>query len=97
MNGPNTIIGAERANAASPTMNGESVSWKASHPSRTRSIQRAPLMQSPDTHSRRYGRSRRTETNAEGAARAAAVGATLLTRVGIPRKAPRREHRRIAY
>ena len=77
--GPSSIIGAERANAATATMNGESVSWKASQPSRTRSIQRAPLTQRPESQSRRYGASRRISAKAWGAARAAAAGATLLT------------------
>ena len=53
VNGPRSIIGAERAKAATATMNGESVSWKASQPSRTRSIQRAPLTQRPESQRRR--------------------------------------------
>jgi hypothetical protein len=53
VNGPTSIIGAERANAATATMNGESVSWKASQPSRTRSIQRTALTQRPESQSRR--------------------------------------------
>ncbi len=53
VNGPSTINGADRAKAARPTMNGESVSWNASHPSNTRSIQRAPFTQSPDSQRRR--------------------------------------------
>ena len=46
-------MGAERAKAASPTMNGEPVSWSASQPSTTRSIQRAVLRQRPESQSRR--------------------------------------------
>ena len=52
-NGPSAIIGAERAKAASPTMNGDPVSWRASQPSTTRSIQRAVLTQRPETQRRR--------------------------------------------
>ena len=51
--GPTTIIGTERANAARPTMNGEPVSWSASHPSVTMSIQRAVLRRKPEIQSRR--------------------------------------------
>jgi hypothetical protein len=47
------MSGAERAKAARPTMNGESVSWNASQPRRIRSIQRAPLTHRPESQSRR--------------------------------------------
>jgi hypothetical protein len=45
--------GAARANAATPTMNGEPVSCSASQPSVRRSIQRATFTQSPEAQSRR--------------------------------------------
>jgi hypothetical protein len=51
--GPRTMSGAERAKAARPTINGESVSWNASQPRRIRSIQRAPLTHRPESQSRR--------------------------------------------
>ena len=41
-------MGADRAKAARPTMKGEPVSSRASHPRVTRSIQRATLTQSPE-------------------------------------------------
>jgi|RhiMetdeSRZDD1v2_1073273.scaffolds.fasta_scaffold84925_6 hypothetical protein len=53
VNGPTTMRGAARANAATPTMNGEPVNCSASHPSVTRSIHRATFTQSPETQSRR--------------------------------------------
>ena len=52
-NGPSTIIGADRANAATATMNGEPVIWSAIQPIATRSIHRAMLLQRPDTQRRR--------------------------------------------
>ena len=52
-NGPSTINGADRANAATATMNGEPVIWSAIQPTATRSIHRAMLLQRPDTQRRR--------------------------------------------
>jgi hypothetical protein len=52
-NGPTIIRGAERAKAATPTMNGEPVICSASQPSVTRSTQRAMLTTRPEAQSRR--------------------------------------------
>src|SRR5262245_1990996 len=85
LSGPSTIMGAERANAASPTMNGEPVSSSASHPSTTMSIQRAALRKSPESQSRRYACSRKISTTAGRATVTAARGATLLIRARFAR------------
>src|SRR5439155_1510019 len=47
-----------------PTMNGEPVSWSASQPSVTRSIQRATLRKKPDAQSHRYVGTCNTSTTA---------------------------------
>src|SRR5262249_47070560 len=93
LNGPSTIMGAERAKAVSPTMNGEPVSSQASQPSTTRSIQRAVLRQRPESQRRRYACSRRISTTAGRATSTPARGAALLTRSRIARNEAREKRK----